>query len=99
MGKLSLTFRLWDNLSNSQIMEILNKYIDQQGVVNNIEEASKDIANEAERLSNDIKYNSPFAKKAKENKMRYYGGKPDDITVVVAQFFSRENEIKHHNGL
>jgi len=28
---------------------------------------------------------SPFAKKAKLHRVRYSGGKPDDITVIVAQ--------------
>jgi hypothetical protein len=33
----------------------------------------------------DKNYQSPFAIKAKQNRMRYRGGKPDDITVIVAQ--------------
>jgi protein phosphatase PTC7 len=33
----------------------------------------------------DKNYDSPFAKRAKQNRMKYRGGKPDDITVIVAQ--------------
>ena len=43
------------------------------------------IANEAERLSNDATYLSPFATGAKEQFYDYLGGKQDDITVAVAQ--------------
>jgi len=38
----------------------------------------------ATRLSWDSNHNSPFAKKARENQLQFTGGKPDDITVVLA---------------
>ena len=38
----------------------------------------------ASRLSWDSNHNSPFAKKARENRWQFTGGKPDDITVVLA---------------
>jgi hypothetical protein len=34
---------------------------------------------------------SPFAKKAKENNKYYEAGKPDDITIVVAQIKAQES--------
>jgi hypothetical protein len=49
------------------------------------------LAKEAERLSWDKSYNSPFAQKAKENNFAYCGGKPDDITIIIAQVFDDAN--------
>lgn len=42
------------------------------------------IAKEAEKYSYNQSYISPFAKGAREHFFDYSGGKPDDITVVVA---------------
>lgn len=43
------------------------------------------LANKAEEMSLHETYLSPFAKGAKESGKKYQGGKPDDITVIVAQ--------------
>ena len=45
---------------------------------------AKSIASYAYKLSLDTKYNSPFAQSAKLHRLRFMGGKSDDITVVVA---------------
>lgn len=43
------------------------------------------IAKEAEKYSHNQNYTSPFAKGAREQFYDYRGGKPDDVTVIVAQ--------------
>lgn len=52
------------------------------------------IAKEAEKYSYNQSYISPFAKGARESFFDYSGGKPDDITVVVAQIVLSENGRK-----
>lgn len=37
------------------------------------------------------KFNSPFAQRAKQNKINYTGGKLDDTTVIVAKI-----ELENH---
>lgn len=39
----------------------------------------------------DPKFNSPFAQRAKQQKLSYLGGKLDDTTVIVAKI---ENETE-----
>ena len=74
---------LWDNLEIDQIVTILYKYIN--GSKLNTDDSAKALANEAEILSKDKGYLSPFSKKAREHNFHYTGGKPDDITIIVAQ--------------
>jgi hypothetical protein len=52
---------------------------------------AKIIATEAENVSTDKNYNSPFAKKARKENLYYMGGKPDDISVIVAQVVVKED--------
>jgi hypothetical protein len=54
---------------------------------------AKDLVDEAFDKSNDKNYFSPFAKKAQENKKFYIGGKPDDITVIVAYVSINNNDF------
>ena len=66
----------------------------------NANDASQILASEAEILSNDKKYLSPFSKKARENNITYTGGKPDDITIIVAQIqFDKDFAEKIDNGV
>ena len=77
---------LWDNVYDDMILSVVNdkvKYLD--GNLSNCEELANFLAKLAERYSLDINYESPFAKKAKAKGYQYYGGKEDDITVVVSQ--------------
>ena len=69
--------RLWDNLDDIMIVDLINKYY-------KTDDLAKILANEAYEKSNDKNYFSPFARKAQENKKYYLGGKPDDITIIVA---------------
>jgi protein phosphatase PTC7 len=84
------------------IISLLRRYQDNTGKLNTTE-ASKALAEKAELLSNDKDYLSPFSKKARENQLNYIGGKPDDITIIVAQIYLKEqNEskmIKTENNL
>jgi hypothetical protein len=57
------------------------------------------IAKEAEKFSYNQGYISPFAKSARENFFDYAGGKPDDITVIVAQIILSENGKKLKKNL
>jgi protein phosphatase PTC7 len=79
---------IWDNLSVSQIMDIINKHISESG---DISKLANKLAKEAETLSWDKSYNSPFAQKAREKNIVYYGGKPDDITIIIGQVYEDVN--------
>lgn len=50
------------------------------------------VAKEAEEYSNQQNYVSPFAKGARDNYYDYTGGKPDDITVIIAQIVLKKNK-------
>lgn len=88
---------LWDNLEIDQIVAILNKNINSTKL--NTNEAAKALAAEAEIKSKDKCYLSPFSKKAREHNFNYTGGKPDDITIIVAQIQydkeQKDKKVKH----
>ncbi|OMJ78929.1 hypothetical protein SteCoe_21149 [Stentor coeruleus] len=69
---------LTDNLYEDTIMEIINKECAEKV---NVENTAKALGEKAYEMCQDTKYISPFAKAYMEG---YKGGKPDDITVVVA---------------
>jgi len=80
---------LWDNIEVSEIIRYLNEFskksrsilIDTSGFVKYLSEI-------AENLSQDKNHFSPFCKKAMEHNKsgkKYFGGKPDDITIIAAQ--------------
>ncbi|CAD8196302.1 unnamed protein product [Paramecium pentaurelia] len=73
---------LFDNMSAQQIQVVIEDVTKTEP--NNPQALAKSIANYAYRLSLDPKYNSPFAQHAKQSRLRYMGGKSDDITVIVA---------------
>jgi hypothetical protein len=56
------------------------------------DDLAKELVEEAYEKSLDKNYFSPFAKKAQENKKYYLGGKPDDISVIVAHVTLSNNE-------
>lgn len=95
---------LWDNLSNEQIILILQKYYDiqkEENKKNNIEikdslaiqpkRASEVLTYTAEYVSLDPQYQSPFSVRSKG---LFAGGKHDDITVIVAQVSANQANIK-----
>ncbi len=92
---------LWDNLEVEDILKEINKISLQfDTIVLNTEYIAGTISMKAEELSRDPSHYSPFAKRAIENKYRnYFGGKPDDITVVVAQVLgdNKDRDIQKNN--
>ncbi|CAI5443975.1 unnamed protein product [Caenorhabditis angaria] len=71
---------VWDNLSETQVLEQL-KSLDAKK--RNVQEVCNSLALTARRLAFDSNHNSPFAMKAKEHGFSAPGGKPDDITLVL----------------
>uniref|UniRef100_A0A7S3CUS5 Protein phosphatase n=1 Tax=Strombidium rassoulzadegani TaxID=1082188 RepID=A0A7S3CUS5_9SPIT len=76
---------LWDNLHKSSVLDIVNPFLKAGPKIENPTLVAELIAQEAERQSYLQNSMSPFAQSAKEHNYHYRGGKPDDITVVVAQ--------------
>ena len=92
-----LSFSLWDNLDTHQIITVIEKFISTDGKIRNTKRLAEEIALEAEKKSNEKTYMSPFAKKALSHGYKYVGGKPDDITVIVAQL--KDQSPFNHNLL
>lgn len=76
---------LWDNLFDLKIVDLVRPFIRDSDVIADPELVAEVIASEAEKYSLQQQYLSPFAKGAREQYYDYMGGKPDDITVIVAQ--------------
>jgi len=66
---------LWDNLSNGDVVVLLKTPNEKSA--DNIVKAAKDIMNSTTAQS-------PFAKEAKKLKKQWSGGKPDDVSVIIA---------------
>ena len=77
-----------DNLFNEDIIGCLTKAADAASF--DTEQASTCIAKTAEMMSFRKEYDSPFAKNAREAGRNHPGGKPDDITVIVAEVVNRK---------
>jgi protein phosphatase PTC7 len=87
---------LFDNMPESDILEILQEHEESIGrnIGSSISEPSgpsstetslaTKIAMRAQELSLDNSIDSPFAILAKDNDIMWGGGRPDDITVIVA---------------
>jgi protein phosphatase PTC7 len=80
---------LWDNVEVSDIINHLNEFSRKSGsVLIDTAGFAKHLSKIAEELSQDKNHFSPFCKKAIDNyksAKKYYGGKPDDITIIAAQ--------------
>lgn len=76
---------LWDNLYDIKIIDLVRPFLRDVDLVADPELIAEVIASEAEKYSLQQNYMSPFAKGAREYYHDYMGGKPDDITVIVAQ--------------
>jgi protein phosphatase PTC7 len=50
-----------------------------------LEKVAKKIVDKTVRLSRDPLYYSPFAMSARQNQISMTGGKPDDITLLLAR--------------
>ena len=91
---------IWDNLFDYQVKTCIKKQMSckkKQGKnkidfmrVNNLQKAADCLALEAEELGTLEGYLSPFAKEAKKEYLDFEPrGKADDVTVIVAQIFTR----------
>ena len=77
---------LWDNIHRPKIVDLFRPFTSKSDVIyDHVDTLAEKIAMEAEKHSYLQRYNSPFAENARAHNMQYNGGKPDDITVVVAQ--------------
>lgn len=76
---------LFDNLYDNQIIEVIKPFIQNSSSLLDPEIVAEMIAKQAETLSFDTKWMSPFAKNAYDNYYDFRGGKHDDVTVIVSQ--------------
>jgi protein phosphatase PTC7 len=95
---------LWDNIEVENILQELNLFSNKiNSIIINTIDFAKLLSQKAEEFSYKIDYFSPFARRALEhnkNYKKFRGGKPDDITVIVAQISEhinkdRDPEIPH----
>lgn len=75
---------MFDNLYDIKIIELMRPFIRDSEQILDPSLVAEIIAKEAEKFSYNQGYISPFAKSAREHFFDYAGGKPDDITVIVA---------------
>lgn len=82
---------LFDNLSEDMILHHVSKLKDSQ--LENVQTVANSIAHQANELAFDPEYVSPFALSAAANGFGdVQGGKPDDITVLLAKVAELEME-------
>ncbi|XP_035227400.1 protein phosphatase PTC7 homolog [Stegodyphus dumicola] len=87
---LLATDGLFDNLPESVIVQQLANLRDPN--LDNMQNMVNTLAFLAHRLAFDANYLSPFAKRAWENGINILGGKPDDVTVLLAAVTNLFNE-------
>jgi protein phosphatase PTC7 len=78
---------LWDNLFENQIMNIIKPFVEKSTKLKDVELIADMIGQFCERDSLDQTYKSPFCKRSGG---LYLGGKPDDITIIVAQIVKND---------
>jgi protein phosphatase PTC7 len=76
---------LWDNMFNEDVVAMVGKARRTNGGMLDCYKLSEKIAQETLAVSRDKNRESPFGVHAKLAGKRFYGGKEDDITVVVGQ--------------
>ena len=77
---------LWDNMYRHEIVHCVKGYTTGENYMfKDPQLVAEAIATKAFKYSQEDKwYVSPFGKSAREHHYEYLGGKPDDITVIVA---------------
>lgn len=73
---------LFDNMKEEMILQHISKMKDNQ--FEDIQEVANSLVIEAHNLAFDPTYLSPFAVNAAANGFNVIGGKPDDVTVLIA---------------
>eukprot|EP00340_Litonotus_pictus_P003678 CAMPEP_0170516210 /NCGR_PEP_ID=MMETSP0209-20121228/2493_1 /TAXON_ID=665100 ORGANISM="Litonotus pictus, Strain P1" /NCGR_SAMPLE_ID=MMETSP0209 /ASSEMBLY_ACC=CAM_ASM_000301 /LENGTH=297 /DNA_ID=CAMNT_0010801013 /DNA_START=146 /DNA_END=1039 /DNA_ORIENTATION=- len=90
---------LWDNLFDEMILELVNtQTLKEEKKIKDCNELAGRLAVEAEKYSLDVNYESPFAKRARAKGIEYYGGKEDDITVIVTQIDQIQETMTLNNN-
>jgi len=74
---------LWDNLNENTLLVEISKI--KSFLLEDLEKAAQTIARKAIELAFDPDYMSPFALSARQNGINVNGGKPDDVTVLLAR--------------
>jgi len=74
---------LFDNMKDEQILRHLARLVDHS--VEAIQRVADSIAKEAHKLGFTANYVSPFSTHAAANGFNFIGGKPDDVTVLIAR--------------
>ncbi|XP_067663217.1 protein phosphatase PTC7 homolog [Haliotis asinina] len=77
---------LFDNMQEDMLLEYISKVKDHKEET--VQTTASNIAEKAYQLSFDPEYMSPFAMSAMDAGIDFRGGKPDDITVIVARVTS-----------
>ena len=75
---------LWDNIHRNKIVGVVEPFVRGTETIKDTELVAEILAKEAEKYSYLQNYMSPFAESARAHNYDYVGGKPDDITVIVA---------------
>lgn len=74
---------LWDNLKESTVLIEISKL--KSFLLKDLERTAQVLAKKAIELAFDPDYDSPFALAARRNGINISGGKPDDVTVLLAR--------------
>jgi protein phosphatase PTC7 len=74
---------LFDNMKDDMILRHVSQL--KNNSLEDIQKVANSIADEAHKLAFDPTYVSPFAVSAAANGFQVMGGKPDDVTVLVAR--------------
>lgn len=81
---------LWDNLNEKEIIERLNREVNKADI--NVECVVNDLSLQAQKNSKSDNIKSPFSVNALKNNFHYFGGKPDDISVIVMQIKDEDDD-------
>lgn len=79
--QLLATDGVWDNIFDDEICRIADQELSRGG---SPQAAAERVASAAQMRGADTKSMTPFAVSAMKNRLQYRGGKPDDVTVLVA---------------
>ena len=85
---------LFDNIELQEILDVMDTVGKETaaGVMENKKEVAEELAKRAIEYGKDEGYLSPFAKEARRAGFpQHIGGKLDDTTVIVAQYFEKES--------
>lgn len=78
---------LWDNLYEYDILKIIKPFMETSEEINDLGVVCQMIGEICEKYSLNQRYRSPFSMRSRG---LYLGGKPDDITIVLAQIVKND---------